>query len=480
MATFPEGLKCLCYEVYCLTRVLHDIETKLLHALEDLQDADYDILCKKTGLLPDQVRRGVEWLRHKGLVSISHKERALVSLGTSGMRAYSDGLPERRLADLAASGICDMAKLASILGDDLKPALGMARKNGWVRISGSVVTANPASGTSPAEVLVRRVGSGTVEAASLNSDALQSLARRPDYIRLQTSRSSSISLTTEGKRVDLDGLPAGAIDVEAPAPVAYPAKSHPLRDVINEIREVFALLGFAEITGSMAQSSFWNFDALFTPQDHPAREMQDTFFLEGMNAADTASKDTIERVARTHQGVWDRPWSRAESERMVLRTHTTCVTIRYLAENNPDDARIFSLGRVFRNEKVSYRHLAEFHQIEGVVTGKNSTLRDLMGIQKEFYRRIGLDRVKFWPTFFPYTEPSLQSMVYSEQLGKWIELFGMGIFRPQVTGPLGIDGPVLAWGGGIERIAMLMYGLDDVREFYNSNVRWLRGASRCR
>jgi phenylalanyl-tRNA synthetase alpha chain len=103
-----------------------------------------------------------------------------------------------------------------------------------------------------------------------------------------------------------------------------------------------------------------------------------------------------------------------------------------------------------------------------------------MGIQKEFYRRIGLERVKFWPTFFPYTEPSLQSMVYSDQLGRWIELFGMGIFRPQVTDPLGIRGPVLAWGGGIERIAMLMYGLDDVREFYSNNLRWLRSAARCR
>ncbi len=117
---------------------------------------------------------------------------------------------------------------------------------------------------------------------------------------------------------------------------------------------------------------------------------------------------------------------------MVLRTHTTCVTIKYLADKKPDEARIFSLGRVFRNEKLSFKHLAEFNQVEGIVVGKHITLRDLMGIQKEFYRKIGLTKVKFWPTFFPYTEPSLQSMVYNEKLGKWIELFGMGIFRPEV------------------------------------------------
>ena len=164
---------------------------------------------------------------------------------------------------------------------------------------------------------------------------------------------------------------------------------------------------------------------------------------------------------------------------MVLRTHTTCVTIKHLAENKPDEARIFSLGRVFRNEKVSYKHLVEFNQIEGVVVGKNATLRDLMGIQREFYKRIGITKIKFWPTFFPYTEPSLQTMVYNERLGKWVELFGMGIFRPEVTKPLGITKPVLAWGGGIERIAMLKYELDDVREFYNNNLNWLRSTTKC-
>jgi len=164
---------------------------------------------------------------------------------------------------------------------------------------------------------------------------------------------------------------------------------------------------------------------------------------------------------------------------MVLRTHTTCDTIKYLADHKPNEARVFSLGRVFRNEKVSYKHLVEFNQVEGIVVGKNATLRDLMGIQREFYRRMGLNKVKFWPTFFPYTEPSLQSMVYNERLDKWVELFGMGIFRPEVTKPLGITKPVLAWGGGIERIAMLKYGLDDVREFYNNNLKWLRSVTKC-
>ena len=229
----------------------------------------------------------------------------------------------------------------------------------------------------------------------------------------------------------------------------------------------------------MTQSSFWNFDALFTPQDHPARELQDTFFLDGISAKKIANPEQIQKVSDSHKKNWRYQWDINEARKMVLRTHTTCVTIKHLAENKPDEARIFSLGRVFRNEKVSYKHLVEFNQIEGIVVGKDANLRNLMGIQREFYKRIGITKIKFWPTFFPYTEPSLQTMVYNEKLGKWIELFGMGIFRPEVTKPLGITKPVLAWGGGIERIAMLKYDLDDVREFYNNNLGWLRSNTKC-
>ena len=164
---------------------------------------------------------------------------------------------------------------------------------------------------------------------------------------------------------------------------------------------------------------------------------------------------------------------------MVMRTHTTCVSVRNLADNKPDEARVFSVGRVFRNEKVTFKNLVEFHQIEGIVVGKDVTLRDLMGLLTKFYKKLGFDKIKFWPSFFPYTEPSLQSMVYHEGLGKWIELGGMGIFRPEVTKPLGVDNPVLAWGSGLERLVMLRYGIDDVRKLYENDLDWLRGVPLC-
>jgi phenylalanyl-tRNA synthetase alpha chain len=207
--------------------------------------------------------------------------------------------------------------------------------------------------------------------------------------------------------------------------------------------------------------------------------MQDTFYVSGQSQKIPATEDQVRRVAGVQDKGWGSGWKLAEAERMVLRTHTTPVTLRELAATKPDVGRLFSVGRVFRNEKPSYKHLVEFNQVEGVATAPGLSLRDLMGLQKEFYAKMGIKKVKFWPTFFPYTEPSLQSMVYNESLHKWVELFGMGLFRPEVTRPLGIKNPVLAWGGGIERIAMLRFGLDDVRELYGNRLSWLRGVPKC-
>ena len=272
------------------------------------------------------------------------------------------------------------------------------------------------------------------------------------------------------------------MNVESPAPTIYSGKKHPVRIFIDEVREIFVSLGFQEVEGSIVQSSFWNFDALFTPQDHPAREIQDTFYIENEESSLKVDEQILKNVEEVHKNGantgskgWRYNWNIEQARRMVMRTHTTCVSVRNLADNKPDEARVFSVGRVFRNEKVTFKNLVEFHQIEGIVVGKDVTLRDLMGLLTKFYKKLGFDQIKFWPSFFPYTEPSLQSMVYHKGLGKWIELGGMGIFRPEVTKPLGVDNPVLAWGSGLERLVMLRYGIDDVRKLYENDLDWLRG-----
>ena len=461
-----------------MSQVFHEIEKKIITSLKDNPKQTPETLGTSTKLSPDQIRRGIEWLKLKDLAIVDESITRLISLGKNGLESFQKGLPERRLLDLLTNGPRKLSDLQQELGSVFGPAIGISRKNNWVEATSDQISVKNAPPLLPGEKTLKQIGTNTFSQEQIDKNDLSILLKRPDFIIETITKAKIITLTDSAKSIILSDS-TGAIDVEATVPETFVARTHPLKDTIDEIREIFVTLGFSEIIGNMTQSSFWNFDALFTPQDHPARELQDTFYLDGISAKKIATPEQIRKVSESHKKNWRYFWDINEARKMVLRTHTTGVTIKHLAENKPDEARIFSLGRVFRNEKVSYKHLVEFNQIEGVVVGKDANLRNLMGIQREFYKRIGITKIKFWPTFFPYTEPSLQTMVYNEKLGKWIELFGMGIFRPEVTKPLGITKPVLAWGGGIERIAMLKYGLDDVREFYNNNLNWLRSATKC-
>jgi phenylalanyl-tRNA synthetase alpha chain len=461
-----------------LSQVFHDIEKKIINSLKKNPIQTPETLEKSTQLLPDQIRRGIEWLKLKNLAIVDESKSSTLSLGKNGVDSFEKGLPERRLLNLLTNGPRKLSDLQKELGFVFGPAMGLSRKNNWIETSTDEIILKTIPSILPGEKTLQQIGSGNLSKDQIDKIDLSELLKRPDFILENIMTSKKISLTDSAKSMDVSNI-SGAIDVEANVPELFVARTHPLKDTIDEIREIFVTLGFSEIFGNMTQSSFWNFDALFTPQDHPARELQDTFFLDGVSAKKIGTAEQIRKVSDSHKKNWRYQWDINEARKMVLRTHTTCVTIKHLAEKKPDEARIFSLGRVFRNEKVSYKHLVEFNQIEGIVVGKDANLRNLMGIQREFYKRIGITKIKFWPTFFPYTEPSLQTMVYNEKLGKWIELFGMGIFRPEVTKPLGITKPVLAWGGGIERIAMLKYGLTDVREFYNNDLGWLRSNTKC-
>jgi phenylalanyl-tRNA synthetase alpha chain len=475
-----------------MSQVLHPIEQRILKSLLEKQNLTPEELSEKSQLSIDQVRRGIEWLKFKDLVQVTESEKSFVALGKRGNESLQKGLPERQLVNYLKSlpaSSCEINEAKDQLKNEFSPAIANAKKNRWIEIYENRILLRGYHDTTSEERIIKLIASKDPTAISLDEiedkDALDLLKKRPEFLNFTSTKYATVNVTEKGMEAAknaskvTDESPRRAIDVEAPAPVVFAARSHPLADVIDEVREIFVSLGFTELVGNSAQSSFWNFDALFIPQDHPAREMQDTFYLKDISAKSVATPKQIKQVYAAHKNGWHYDWRLDAAKKMVLRTHTTCVTIKALADQEYDEARLFSIGRVFRNEKVSYKHLVEFNQVEGVVVGKNVTLQDLMGLQMEFYRKMGIKKAKFWPTFFPYTEPSLQSMIYNERLGKWVELFGMGIFRPEVTKPLGIKNPVLAWGGGIERIAMLRYGLDDVRELYNNKLGWLRSVPKC-
>ncbi len=456
---------------------LHDIERKIILTLRD-KVMSLEEITAYSNLTLDQVRRGIEWLKYKGLLEIDENIIRVIQLDTNGIKALKDGLPERTLINKIGSNLIHIDDLKkSEDSKELNVAISYAKRNGWIVIEKGIVRVINTQ-KSKEELLLEKLERSIRYEDLINDEikAYESLNHRPNYIKEVINKQSYVRLSDKCLLLlpHISRLQTRTIDLEATAPIIYTGNKHPLQDVIDEIREVLIGLGFQEIDGNYIQNTFWNFDILFTPQDHPAREMQDTFYLKGISNEEI-NDSILNNVKKVHEEGWHYKWNKDESKRLVLRTHTTPITIRYLADKKPDEASIFTLGRVFRNEKLSYKHLIEFHQIEGIMIREGVTLRDLMGLQREFYYRLGLKKVKFWPTYFPYTEPSLQSMVYYERLNRWVELFGMGIFRPEVTTPIGIKYPVLAWGGGVERIAMLKYDLEDLRELYTNRLSWLRG-----
>ena len=230
---------------------------------------------------------------------------------------------------------------------------------------------------------------------------------------------------------------------------------HPLMRIRNEIRDIFLSMGFSVAYGPEVESDYYNFEALNTPAHHPARDMQDTFYI---------------------------------SESVLLRTHTSPVQIRTM-ENQKPPIRCIMPGRVYRNEEISARSYCMFHQIEGLYVDENVSFSDLKGTLLAFSRRFFDEktRIKIRPSFFPFTEPSVEIDVecflcegegcsICKKSG-WLEVLGAGMVHPNVFKSVGIDPEKytgFAFGIGIERIALLKYGIEDIRFFYENDVRFLK------
>ncbi|CCW70585.1 unnamed protein product [Phytomonas sp. Hart1] len=272
---------------------------------------------------------------------------------------------------------------------------------------------------------------------------------------------------------------------DAAAPDADIGQLHPLLKIRQEFREIFMELGFQEMdTQHWVESSFWNFDSLFIPQQHPARDVQDTFFVSNPAVSKNAHRSFMERVRAIHEKSFRMKWKEEESSRNVLRTHTTgssAYTLYKLALKSGVDTegrcmfspgRYYSIDRVFRNEQMDRTHLCEFHQIEGFVIDRNISLANMMHTFDKFFRRIGIAKLRFKPAFNPYTEPSMEIFGYHNGMKKWIEVGNSGLFRPELLGPMGFDDgvQVMAWGLSLERPTMIKYGINNIHELFGHKV----------
>ncbi|MFA6214349.1 MAG: phenylalanine--tRNA ligase subunit alpha [Candidatus Micrarchaeia archaeon] len=473
--------------------MLHQIEAKMLSALAGRMSAE--ALSQKSGVPLSSVLSFSQSLKEKGYISIEQAEERRVALTSEGQGYAAKGLPEQSVHRAAQSG----AFITALSPIERTVGLPWASRNGWVKIEGGRL----ASLCSTEPYFLQEALSRISRHENVDNDALSILLKRrlavqtvtkttfmepsamqPEEIPATSQVSSAPPAPPEINSLTREMLLSGSFkgasfrpyDVTAPAEIPSPAKRHAISRLKGKISRIFTDMGFEEMEGGEAQSAFWNFDALFQPQDHPARELADTFYLKESLAL-PSDAELVSRIKKVHEKCWGGAWSEEVAKKGVLRTHTTAVSASYLyneCRGTRAAKKYFSLGKVYRNEATDYKHLAEFFQVEGIVVWEGATFRDLLGLLREFYRKLGFDKIRFQPSYFPYTEPSLEISVFFEKKSQWLELGGAGIFRPEVSIPLCDRYPVLAWGLSLERPLMLLSEMDDIRDFYKGNAGWLR------
>jgi phenylalanyl-tRNA synthetase alpha chain len=492
-------------------------ERKVLLALHRLEgEANVENLVRQAGLDQATIVRASLTLSKCGLIKAEERKSSIVSLTPEGREYERDGLPERRmliaLASREGETPDEVAKRAALRNDRLKIALAWLRRKGWadfIKKEGkSVLILTGEGGAALSEkfedeallkMLAKRAH-GVDEIPGDLKDELDPLIKRK-LVKLEEKTHRKFELTPLGREAIAAGIEVTEevselthellvsgrwrevrlkrYDVLAPGAPVYPGKVHPQQQIIDELREILLEMGFVEIRSRIVESEFWNFDALFQAQDHPAREIHDSLSVKTPAQARLPSEELVKRVGRAHEsGVagsrgWGYKFSPEISRRPVLCSQTTAATVRYLASNPRPPVKVFCIDRVYRHEKIDYKHLAEFYQCEGIVMEKGLTLRDMHGFLKQIVAKLGFSKIRFRPGFFPYTEPSTEADVWHPERGEWLEVLGAGIFRPELLRPLGIRYPVLAWGIGFSRLAMIKLGLEDIRDLYKNDLEWL-------
>jgi phenylalanyl-tRNA synthetase alpha chain len=468
-------------------------------------------------------------LEAAGLISVQEDTFDEFRLGPEGEPYVSNPLPERVIARaLAAAGgeaaVTDLPGRTGLNAGVIGQTLRWLQQRNWAVKQGDRLVLQPAAANGEAppqadeQMLAALAGGRVATAAELSAAgvdvpaAVGLLGKRKGFLIAKPRMLRTFALTPAGEAALKAGVKArrrvtqltpemmldgswrdadfAPYDVTLAAKRLYPGKEHPFQRTLDRVRRVFLEMGFTEIVSPWVESSFWDFDALYQPQDHPARDMQDTFYVAQPGECRLPDAALVKRIQATHENGgdtgssgWQYRWREGLAKKPVLRTHTTAATIRALARHakemrNADGSlrpgKYFVIGPVFRRETVDFKHLPIFHQVDGIIVDPKASLVTLKGTLQAFYQKMGFPKVQFAPSFFPYTEPSAEVFAFLESRGEFVEMGGSGIFRPEVTRPLGIADRVIAWGLGLERLAMLLHGLPAIGDIYFASMPWLR------
>lgn len=501
---------------------LHPLEVKVLNHFDSGDDITVAGMQEGLGLKEGQCNQAVSWLTARGfLEETARKELTVYELTDFGRDQAQNGTPEERLiAHVRDNGPTPMEDLAAATGlekKDIGSAFGALSKAGAVRMGEGktveLVDEHAAEWVARQRALIDRA----VEQGILNADdldeadraaiapiakkrgaagvAFKSAERSIPTYRLTDS---GLAMKKEVAGAGMTGEEVGSLTPEmlrsgswkqktfreytiqtAPARLV-PGRRNPYAEYIETVKDKLVGLGFEEFDGPLVETEFWNSDALYMPQFHAARDIHDVYYVAEPSHAREIEQPYLDQVASAHEDGWttgSRGWGydfdRDFTRRLILRSQGTVLSAKQLPKAKVP-SRYFGIVRCFRYDQVDATHLSDFYQTEGIVLGEEVNLRTLLGMLQLFAEEVaGASEVKYVPGYFPFTEPSVEVHIKHPELG-WFELGGSGIFRPEVTKPLGIDVPVLAWGLGIDRMALMHLGLNDLRELFSTDMERVR------
>ena len=511
-------------DVISILKNLHPLEIKVLTNLKEHAKLSTSLLIERLKFKEGHANQAFSWLNMKNLVKetsrIKHVFYELTDLGAS----YSkNGTPESRL-------ITFLEKQKKIKLPDITTALGITFKEAGAAFSFLSKEGAVKMDEEKNVVFVSKVESKKLETienllnkvvkneghvlredelteeekeviASISkkrgaSDVPFKIVERDEILYEFTPLASEVSealekagvtgeetgqLTPEMlKSESWKGKTFRAYNINLPPARMILGRSNPYVDFLESVKDKLVGMGFEEFDGPLVETDFWNSDALFMPQFHAARDIHDVYYIKNPAQATSIEEPYLTRVSQIHKDGgdtgsrgWNYEFDKDFTRRLILRSQGTVLSAKQL-RNAKVPGKYFGIARCFRSDKVDATHLSDFYQTEGIVLGKDVNLKTLLGILKIFAVEIaGATEVKYVPGYFPFTEPSIEVHIKHPVIG-WFELGGSGIMRPEVTKAMGIDVPVLAWGIGIDRMALMALKLNDLRELFTNDIESVR------
>jgi phenylalanyl-tRNA synthetase alpha chain len=506
-----------------LIESLHPLENKLLRCFAEKTFLSAPEILSTSGLDESRLDMASGWLQTKELLDVRDESvTVLVSLTETGREYLEKGIPEMRIISALREGkkitVKEIIQFWGMEPTEVSSAVGTLKETGVIRIvQGGNLELLSGINVSDYEFLAELIEEAaaadrsdlsgfTPEQQTVIQANFHKRGKSKGIFRLTEKKNRSYTLTESGRELLVllkvqgealdeisvltpDMLKQGgwkdkkfrAYNITLSPPRRSIGRKHPYKEFLDFVKYKFIGMGFEEMRGPLVENEFWDMDALFMPQFHPARNIHDVYFIKEPSTSKHIKQPFAKRVAAAHKDggkTGSRGWRYAfdleRAKRLILRSQGTAVSARTLASNPKIPGKYFSIARCFRYDSVDATHAPDFYQVEGIVLGEDIAFKQLLGLLKLFGQEIAkAGEFQFRPAYFPFTEPSVELHVKHPELG-WMELGGAGMFRPEVTVPLGVTVPVIAWGLGLDRMAMVALGVQDIRDLFSRDLDFIR------